>query len=90
MINTNITLSDVQIFSFFLRFLDGKFVIKPCTKKTANFGQKKWPLTMPALCIVCTVKLLLLSIFGAFLWLAPGGEELGRDGEAVDWKTWWT
>ena len=45
---------------------------------------------MPALCVVSTVKLLLPSIFGAFLGLAPGGEELGGDGETVDWKTWWT
>ena len=53
--------------------------------KPAKFGKKKWADGGAA----DLGKHLLLGIFGAFLGLAPGGEELCRDGEAVDWQTWW-
>ena len=85
-----------KIFCFDPRLLSGKlewfFGHLGLTDRTkpASFGKTRsdhWPSQICALCQLSTVKLLLPSILGAFLWLAPGGEELSRDGEAVDWKT---
>ena len=55
-----------------------------CSQNQPSLAKKKWADGATDLC-----KHLLLGIFGAFLGLAPGGEELCRDGEAVDWETWW-